>query len=222
MVDGISWDDIINQAGDSLSDSYEPLPEDTYNLEVVEASHTITKTAPPRDMWKIQAKVVDGKYKNRRIFTNVVLDTSSSDMLKFFFQKMGAMGLPSDYFKTKPTNEAISTALKSRPFRGKVTQKQWQGETQNEIKRFLPAATGVASTAAPAGATPPPPPAAAPPAPPASEVAPPPPAPAPAPPVEQPASEAPAPPPPPPAPAPAAPENAGSVPPPPPLGKLPF
>lgn len=231
MVDGISWDQLLEQAGDTISDQYEPLPVDTYNLEVVEASHTITKKAPPRDMWKVQAKVVDGKYKNRRIFANVILDPASEGGLKYFFQKMGAMGLNREYFSTKPSNDAISGALKGRSFRGKIIQRPYQGEIQNDIDRFLPASTS-AVPAAPGGPVPP---AASAPAP-----APQAPAPAPAaPPAAAPAAPAPAPvapapepaaapqPPAEPAPAPAAPApasepQAGQVPAPPPLGNLPF
>lgn len=232
MVDGISWDQLLEQAGDTISDEYEPLPVDTYNLEVVEASHTITKKAPPRDMWRVQAKVVDGKYKNRRLFANVILDPASEGGLKYFFQKMGAMGLNREYFATKPSNDAISGALKGRAFRGKVIQRPYQGEIQNDIDRFLPPASS--ATPAPGGFTPPPaaaaaPPQAAPPAPAPAAAAPPvpaptPPAPAPEP-VQAPQQPAePAPAPAAPAPAPEQPQQsqAGAVPPPPPLGNLPF
>lgn len=248
MVDGISWDDILEQAGDAVADSYEPLPVDTYDLEVVEATHSITKKAPPRDMWRIQTKVTsEGKYKNRRVFTSVLLDPSNEGGLKYFFQKMGAMGLNREYFQSRPTNDAISGSLKGRSFRGKIIQKPYQGEIQNEIDRFLPPS----QQAGPGPGAPTPPPAAAAPAAPAPAA---PAAPAPAAPAPQavgqgqPAPTAPDPgqtyvapateavaspaaetvqtvPAPAPAPAPAAPApqtQQGEVPPPPPLGNLPF
>lgn len=221
MVDGISWDQLLEEAGDEVADSFDPLPEGTYDLEVVEARHTKTKTTPSKDMWAVQYKVIGGAFNNRRVFNNIVLTLDNQKALGFFFRNMGAHGLTREFFNTKPTNEAISTALRGRRTRGQVIQKPYNGETKNEIKGYRAVADAATpppagAVAPPMGATPPPPPAAA--APPAAAPAAPP---APAP--EAPAPAAPPAPAPAPAPAPPAPsEHAGAVPPPPPLSGLPF
>lgn len=220
MTDGTSWDELMAQAGDAVTDSYAPLPENDYNLEVVEASFTMTKKVPSKKMWKIQAKVVGGEFNNRRVFDNLVLSPESDKALGIFFSQMNVLGLNRDYFKTKPTDEAIAAALKGRQFKAKIIQKPYQGEIQNEIKRYIaPLAAsqppgGVPAPAAPAATAPPVPAPAAPAAPPAAPAAPP----APAPVAQQPAAPAPAPAPAAPAPSP----EAGVVPPAPPLENLPF
>lgn len=154
MTESISWDQLIEEAGDTLATNFDPLPADDYDLEVVEASHVKTKTVPSKDMFKIQAKVVGGAFNNRRIFDNIVLVTDSKQALGFFFRKMGAMGLSMDYFKSKPSNEAIASALKGRKFRAKIGQRTYQGEIQNEIKNYYPPRAGESAVAAPAGSAP--------------------------------------------------------------------
>lgn len=204
-VDGISWDQLLEQAGDAVPDSFDPLPEGDYDLEVIEATHSMTKKTPSNNMWTVQSKVVGGQFNNRRIWDRVVLTTDNQKALPFFFQKMGAMGLNREFFASKPTNEAITGALKGRRFRARIIQKPYQGEMKNEIGKYL--AAGAAATppagavpTAPAGVPAPPMPAAPAPAP-----APPAPAPAAVPPVEAFAPVAVTPAPAAPAPAPAAP-----------------
>ena len=217
MVDGITWDELLDQAGDEVTDTFEPLPESNYDLEVVEATYKPSTTG--KDMWKIQAKVLGGTYNNRRIFDQLVLSRENQVAVRIFFQSMAVLGLNRDYFRSNPSNEQIAVALKGRRFVGKVTQKTYQGDLQNELKRYvkpLPVeAVPGAPTAAPAA-----------PAAPVAAPAPPAPAPAPAP-AAPPAAAAAAPPAPAPAPVapvPAAPPAAEgpAVPPPPPLQNLPF
>jgi hypothetical protein len=209
MTDGTSWEELMDQAGDAVTETYAPLPENDYNLEVVEATFGMTKKVPSKKMWKIQCKVIGGEYNNRRVFNNLVLSPESDQALGIFFSQMNVLGLSRDYFKSKPSDEAIATALKGRQFKAKIIQKPYQGEIQNEIKRFI--APLAAST--PPGGTPPAPAAPAATAPPVPAPA----APA-APPAAAPAAPAPAPAPVAPAPSP----EAGAVPPAPPLENLPF
>lgn len=176
MVDSISWDELIEAAGDTVATTYEPITPNDYDLEVVEAEYK--KATTGKDMWKVQSKIIGGTFNNRRIWDNVVLDPGN---LPWFFEKMAAMGLTLDYFKTKPDNNAVANALKGRKFRAKIVQKTHNGEIQNEIKKYL---AGVAVTPPPAASSTPPPapaPAPAPAASPAPAPAAPPPAPAPVP-----------------------------------------
>lgn len=202
MVDGITWDELLEQAGDEVADSFEPLPADDYEVEVVEATFTMTKSVPSKKMWKVHLRVVNHqKYNNRRVWTNIVLSPDNSKALGFFFRNMAVLGLTREYFATKPADEAIASAMKGRRAKVKITQKPYQGEMQNEVDRFIAplavegapaAAAAPVAAAAPAGVPAPPMPSAS------------------APPI-------------PPTPAPAAPSpQAGEVPPAPPLGNLPF
>lgn len=221
MTDGTTWDELMAQAGDAVVESYAPLPENDYNLEIVDASFTRTKSTNKK-MWKVQTKVIGGEFNNRRIFDQLVLSPENDTAVSIFFSQMNVLGLTRDYFKSNPTDEAIAAAMKGRQFKAKVIQKPYQGEVKNEIKRYIaplavaspPGASAPPAPAAPAAVAPPvaPPVAAAPPVPAPA-------APAPAPVAEQPVAPAP------PAPAPAAPApspEAGVVPPAPPLENLPF
>lgn len=203
MVDGISWDELLDQAGDDVVDSFEPLPNDDYEVEVVEATFTMTKSVPSKKMWKVHLKVINHqKFNNRRVWTNIVLSPDNSKALGFFFRNMAVLGLTREYFATKPTDEAIAAAMKGRRARVKIIQKPYQGDMQNEVDRFIAplafegAPTGVsAAPAAPAPSGVPAPPIPGAVAPPAAA----------------------------PTPAPTAPSpQAGVVPPAPPLGDIPF
>lgn len=243
MTDGISWNQLMAEAGPEIETSYDPLPERDFEFEIVDASFTWTKKQPPKKMWKIQAKVVndaEAKWNNRRVFNNMVRSPENPKAMNILLSQFAVLGLNRDYFATEPTDEAIATALKGRRFRGSVKQKPYNGEIQNEIVRFKPsqlaagAVPGAPAAAAPAGVPAPPMPAAAQPVAPPPVAAPPVPAPAPpapqaaapAPPAPAPAAPAAADPwaaPPAPAPAPAAPAQPESATPaPPPLQQVPF
>ncbi len=174
MSDSISWDELIAAAGDAVPATYEPIIPNDYDLEVVEAEYK--KAGTGKDMWKVQSKIIGGAFNNRRIWDNVVLDPAN---LPWFFEKMAAMGLTIDYFKTKPDNNAVAAALKGRKFRAKITQKTYNGEIQAEIKKYLgnvavAAVPGTTSEPAPApAASPAPAPAPAPSSAPAAAPAPP-------------------------------------------------
>lgn len=218
MVDGISWDELLEEAGDDAATMFEPIPAGDYDVEVVEAPHRKTKGSPAKDSWNVQFKIIGGAYNNRRVFDQLTISPESKGALRYFFGNMGALGLTQDFWKSKPTNEQVSSALKGRTTRIKVKHETYQGEIKERVEKYLRPAGGVSpqasagATPPPAAATPPPPPAAAAPAaPPQAAPAPPPPPPAPEPVAEQPAAPAPAP-------APAAP----ATPPPPPLSNLPF
>ncbi len=165
MTEGISWDQLMEEAGAEGDISFSPVPEGDYDLEVVEAKHSMTKTEPSKNMWNVQSKIVSNdSNNNRRIFDRLVLTVDNPKAMAFFFRKMGAMGLDRNFFGAKPTPEQISTALKGRRFRAKVGTEEYNGETKNNISRYLNP-TSVSAPSAPVGYSTPPPPAAAAPAP---------------------------------------------------------
>jgi hypothetical protein len=107
--------------------------------------------------------------------------------MAFFFRNMNVLGLNAEYFRQGPSDAHIAEALLNRRFRGHVKQRQYQGQTKNEVDRFftaggLTAGTPVNPEASLPQVSPPPVAAAPPPAPaPAAPPAAVPPAPAPAP-----------------------------------------
>lgn len=152
MTDGISWDDLINEAGDNIQTSFEALPAGDYDLEIVEATATQSKAGKP--MFKTKSKVVGGPYNGRLLWDNIVLTTDNAQALGFFFRKMGALGLTVDYFKQKPSNAHITASLQGRKYRAKIGQRTYNGELQNEFKTYyqVPTAPGAVAGGAPAPA----------------------------------------------------------------------
>lgn len=173
MVDSISWDQLLEQAGDAVADTFEPIPVGDYDMEVVEATFQKSKGTPSRDMWKVQSKVVGGAYNNRRIFDYVVLVQDTNETVGYFFSKMKAMGLSREFFASRPSNEAVSAALGGRKFRAKLKQETYNGDINNKIDRYLrPSASPAGGPAGPPAAATPPPAAAPAPAPAAAAPAP--------------------------------------------------
>lgn len=172
----LNWGDLIKEAGESAT--YEPLPDGDYDLSVLEA--TATQSQSGKTMFKIKAQVEGGPHNKRLIWDNLVISTGNATALGIFFQKMAALGFPKESFANNPTNAQIEQALTGRRFRAQVGSRVWQGNKQNEIKKYYAPQTTTAPVAAAAPApAPAPAPAAAP-------------APAPAPAAAAPVAEAPA------------------------------
>ena len=151
----ISWDDLIRDAGDAVT-SFEPLPDNDYDLEVVSLQGGTTK-AGDKKKYDLKAKVVGGPHNGRFIWDTIVLTPDSPNALGYFFKKMASFGLTLDFFKTRPSDEAIASAAKGRQFRAKIGSRVYNGEKKNEIKNYYPPLTGGGaspSPAMPAGAPP--------------------------------------------------------------------
>lgn len=169
----LNWGELVSQAADSGTGTYEPLPDGEYELKVIEASSVLTQTGKP--MFKVTTEVQTGAFAKRRVWDNLVVSKDSDKALGIFFGKMAALGLPKEYFLNSPTNEQIASALIGRAFRGQLGRREYAGKISNEIKRYAPltAPTGGVPAGVPAqAAAPAPAPAPAPAAAPAPAVAP--------------------------------------------------
>lgn len=186
----LNWNELL-QASDAAGTgggNYEPLPDGVYDLKVVEASDTTTQTG--KAMFKVKAEVQSGPHARRLVWDNLVISPDNGTAMNIFFSKMYALGLNKEFFAQGPANSQVAAALNNRVFRGQIGSRVWNGETRNEIKRYMPLGD---SAQAPVGSAPAPAPApssAPAPAPaPAVASAPPAPAPAPAPAVAAPVAE---------------------------------
>lgn len=177
-----SWGQLLDDAGDT---GFEPLPEGDYDM-VVEKSEA-KRASTGKDMFVCTFKIEGGAYANRRVWHNFVVNPENPNAMGIFFRNMNVLGLNAEYFRQGPSDAHVAQALLGRRFRGHLKQRQWNGDTKNEVDRFFTAGGLSAGTPVnPAGAVPnvvapPAPPAPAPsPAPaPAPAAAPPAPAPAP-------------------------------------------
>jgi hypothetical protein len=170
----LNWGDLVKDAGESASGSYEPLPDGDYDLKVIEASSTTTSTG--KTMFKITCEVQGGAFAKRRIWDNLVISPENKNALGIFFSKMAALGVSREWFaQSNPSNAQIETSINGKFFRAQVGSRIWQNEKRNEIKKYYVVSSPAVTASAPAeGSVPPAPPAppVAPPAPPAPPVAP--------------------------------------------------
>jgi hypothetical protein len=162
----INWADLVQQAGESASNTnYEPLPDGDYELKVIDAKATTTQTG--KTMFKITNEVQGGPFAKRRVWDQLVVTTDNPKAMNMFFMKTSAMGLNSAFFDANPTNAQIEQALSGRSFRATLGKRTYNGTESNEIKRYFAsqaAETPYATAPSTAGAAVPPPP----PAPPAA------------------------------------------------------
>jgi hypothetical protein len=151
-MSSLNWGDLVKDAGDSASNSYEPLPDGDYELKVIEAKAAVS--ASGKTMFKITTEVQVGAHAKRRVWDNLVISPENANALGIFFSKMAALGLPKDYFLGNPPNATIEAALLNRTFRGQVGSRVWQGEKRNEIKKYYVVPTGAAAAPAALPGTP--------------------------------------------------------------------
>lgn len=200
MTESINFADLMNQA----SSGFDPLPDGTYNAEVVEC--TAGKTQKGKTKFSAKFNVIDGPLVNRKVWNDFVISPENPNALGFFFKHMKALGLERDYFGANPAPTQIASDIVGRRVQIKVGHHEYGGAIKNDVNDVLPPLGGPANAAPgiPGGGAVPPAPAPAAPTPAAAPAPAPAPAPAAAtpPPAPQPAAA--------PAPAPAAPAPAAA------------
>lgn len=170
-----SWNALIDEAGDA-AEGFDVLPAADYDLKIVKSEAKMASTG--KLMFAITSEVTTGPYKNRKLWSNIVVSHDNPTALGIFFRQMNALGIDKSFFSSNPSDSQVADALLNREYRGQVGIKQYNGQDRNEVKGYFPVSKTEQTT------TPPPPPVV-----PQSQA----PAPAPAAPVVQPAPAAPAP-----------------------------
>lgn len=166
-MSSINWADLVKDAGEPTSGSYEPLPDGDYDLKVIEVKSTVS--ASGKTMFKLTTEVQGGAYNKRRIWDNLVVSPENKNALNIFFGKLAALGVPREFFFNNPSNAQIEASIDGKSFRAKVGSRTWNGDKRNEItKYYINPAAGAAVSVPPVApstagaAVPPPPPAPAP------------------------------------------------------------
>lgn len=154
----INWGDLVKEAGASAG-NYEPLPDGDYDFKVLEAKATVS--ASGKTMFKIKAEVQGGAHNKRLVWDNLVVSPENPSALGIFFSKMAALGVPREFFtNNNPSNAQIEASIDGKFFRAQVGSRTWQGNKQNEIKKYYVTQTATtASAPAPVAAAPAPAPA---------------------------------------------------------------
>lgn len=145
----LNWGDLVADAG--TTGDFSALPEGDYDLKIIEAS--VGESSGGKTMFKIKAEVQTGASKGRLLWDNLVVSPESPAALGFFFRKLAALGLNSDYLRQNPSTDQIAAALLNRSFKGKVVIRKYQGQDKNNIDLYAPA-SGAGVTFQPAAAAP--------------------------------------------------------------------
>lgn len=153
----INWGDLVKEAGASAG-NYDPLPDGDYDFKVLEAKATVS--ASGKTMFKLKNEVQGGAHNKRLVWDNLVVSPENPSALGIFFSKMAALGVPREFFtNNNPSNAQIEASINGRSFRAQVGSRTWQGNKQNEIKKYYVTQDATASAPAPVAAAPAPAPA---------------------------------------------------------------
>ena len=167
---GIAWGKILTDA--AAGPSYDPIPNGKYDMQITSCEVKTTKAGEV--MFSYKATVQNGAHAKRVLFGNIVVPgptaANGAQRASFLIRDLKNLGLAQEFIDAQPQPEQIRAALEGRFFVATVEQREYQGETKNEIKR-INKAVAITGAPAPGGAgyaiapVPGPPPAAAPPAP---------------------------------------------------------
>lgn len=100
---------------EDLKDDYAPIPEGTYDVEVVDTEVRLTKDETGKYI-STTLRVIDGEYENRRIFTNITVKSENPKALgigkKLLGQLCNAVGMPIG-FELENTNDLHNVPVKA-------------------------------------------------------------------------------------------------------------
>jgi hypothetical protein len=173
MSEHLDWNEILDkQAAEGAANIS---VEGKYPVIVIESD--ALRASSGNWMIKLRCRVTEGVFKDKDVWTNVVLATGNEVAMKFTLRKLKALGITREYLRThNPTPSEIAAMVKGAEAVADIGISQFEGEATNEIKGFAAkGATGLGGVQAPVPSPPVPDPA-APPRPPmtADEVPPPP------------------------------------------------
>jgi hypothetical protein len=137
----IDFQSLIAQAKTA---SFDALPVGDYDLECVEATPKPTSTG--KEMVKAKYKVIAGPSAGRTVFNQYVLSPENATALAIFFRDMQAHGLDETFFTQLQGVEqpmaVIAARLPGTRVRMTLSQRQWQGQTRNNVDRVQPVPGG--------------------------------------------------------------------------------
>jgi hypothetical protein len=136
---GLNWDKILQDQAEEATASV--LPEHEYDVEVVKAEATKASTGSP--MIKLTCDIVSGPFKNKRLWTNVVLKSDSPGAMRMALKKLAGLGLSREWLaENNPSTDMIARAIVGKHAVAKVVQREWNNEKRNDIDTFKLSAEG--------------------------------------------------------------------------------
>jgi len=124
--------DLLAQA--SEAGGFEALPAGEYHVQVEEASAKTAKTG--NLMIVAEFRVVAGPYKKRKLWNNFVFAASNPNALAMTFRQLAILGADNEFMQGDPTPDQIAQKIKGARATAKVSQREWKGETRNDVDRI--------------------------------------------------------------------------------------
>lgn len=134
----INWKDLMESASDS---NYDPLPADQYDVTL--STVELVKSASGKDMFKIRHKVESGPYAGRIVFDQWVIsldnDEKGAQSRSILARKMRAVGIDPAFFASAPSTEAVGKTMIGKRCSIRVSIREWQGQSRNQVDAIIPA-----------------------------------------------------------------------------------
>lgn len=137
---------------DAKSASFEALPTGDYDVETTKSE--AVQSSNGRPMIKATFKVIVGPHTNRNVVNNFVLSVDNPVALAIFFRQMKCFGLDDNFFAMlgdQGSLDSVANAMVGKRVRLTLGQRDWQGETRNEVKQVKPYTGAPGGMGGPAG-----------------------------------------------------------------------
>lgn len=138
----IEWGKLLE--GAKNVPSFDPIPEGNYDVLITKCE--VQPTSKGEVMFRYQATVQSGPHAKRILFGNLVIPSPTAEKFDqrsaFLLRDMKALGFATEYLATNPQPGDMAAAMLNRGFTAKVTIREYQGKTSNDISRILPAGAG--------------------------------------------------------------------------------
>lgn len=140
----VNWSELITEA--ETSGNLVPVPPGEYDC-VVETAQNVTSQSG-KVMFKAKFRVIAGPHATRTIYNNFTVSPESAGALKFFFQHMAIFGLDKNFFAQNPDPSYVAQMLVGKQCKLKIEHRQWNGQTQEDVKAVMPVTPGIVAQAA--------------------------------------------------------------------------
>ncbi len=127
----LDWASLQQQAKDVL------IPDGEYAAIVIQSSAANSSNGKP--MIKLQLAVVEGPYRDRKLFTQLTLSAENPFALQKWFEHLASFGLDHNYFNNnKPSLETLARELLNRGVVATVDHHEYNGSERNNITGYRP------------------------------------------------------------------------------------
>src|SRR5690554_8008319 len=96
----VNWENVLQNV-EMPTEGFDPIPAGTYQVEIVKSvltnASTTNNDGTKKDMFKIQYRVIEGEYTNRRLFSNQTVSKDSPKAMGIFIKWLNNLGFSMEY-----------------------------------------------------------------------------------------------------------------------------